>query len=656
MKLRPRLTLEVATIALLVLCIAMCVLIALVQPTLLLVLVPILLAILLALGLFGWRIRRSISNYLTTTVFEGSNLQVGLTNLPMPAVLMSGKTLVWYNPAFRNLLGGKDFLLQPISRILPGLDLAQCATPDGQNMFCYGRRYSVYAAQTNGKEEMTLLYLYDNTDLKDIAQEYMESRPVCMEIEIDGYQEIMANLLDSEKSRLLEALNRTLEGYIGRTTGFLRRVSSSRYIAVVEERHLEKMQETRFDLLDKVRQLDDTRTMTLSIGVGHNGESVADCQKMARQSLDMAVGRGGDQVAVKNPDGFTFYGGVSRSVEKRSRVKSRVQATALANLVQEADSVLIIGHKASDLDCVGSAVGVLRICKMLDVPAAIVVRKESSLAENLIDRLMQNGYADDFITPNEALGGITDKTLLVVVDTYLKHLVEETEVLNRCQKVAVIDHHRKAVNHIEDPLFLCHEPYASSASELISEILQYVPDAKLTAMEAEALLAGIMLDTRNFSLHTGVRTFEAAAYLRRCGAATEEVKLLFSTSMQEYAAKASLVENAQLYKNCAVSIWGELPPDTGVAVPQAANELLGIEGVDASFVGTQKGDDVSISARSMGKINVQVIMEMLGGGGHLTMAATRMKNTTPEQAHTMLCAAIDEYWAHQKVLAETATH
>ncbi len=650
---KPRFILEVYTIGLLALCVILTALLAVVEIRLLWVLVPLL--ALLALGLFfsGRSLRRTIARQARCADFENSPAQFTLGALPLPVALLRGKTLVWYNEPFLHLLlEDEERLLAPVNKVLPGLELRQCAEPSGQVLEHGGRKYNIFAS--NGKDQLTALYLVDETDLRHQAAEYAASRPAYLLIEIDGYAEQVAGLKDSEKARLLEGVNRVLETYIGRTTGFLRRVSNARYIAVVEERHMKEMVAAKFDVLDKVRALDGEVGVTLSIGVGRGGATLRQCEEMARQSLDMALGRGGDQAAVKTPEGFAFYGGVSRSVEKRSRVKSRIVASALSDLISQADSVLIMGHRMSDLDCIGAAIGVLRICKGLDVPAAIVVRREATLAQSILNECDKAGLGEDFIPPDVALDGITPKTLLVVVDTHIKGILESGEVYQKCRQVAVIDHHRKAVGHIDNAVLFFHEPYASSTCELVSELLQYVDQDKVrpTSLEAEALLAGIMLDTRNFALHTGVRTFEAAAYLRRVGAMTERVKLLFNSSLQEYTVKSNLVENADIYMGCAVSVSGELPPGMAVAVPQAANDLLTIEGVGASFVAVQQGSGVNISARSMGAVNVQVIMEHLGGGGHLTMAGAQMRDTTIDEAEQKIRAAIAQYRADQKRAAQ----
>ena len=405
-----------------------------------------------------------------------------------------------------------------------------------------------------------------------------------------------------------------------------------------------------YDVLDKIRALDPSVNLSLSIGIGRGAKTLREAQDMAVQALDMAQGRGGDQAAEMTPDGFTFYGGVSHGVEKRSKVRSRIVADQLVKLIKEADHVVIMGHRMSDLDAIGSAEGVLRICKICDVPAVIAVRRDATLAGSLIDALCRAGQKDDFIDPKDALPIISKRTLCIVVDTYQVGLVESKDILEKCGKVAVIDHHRKGVGYIENPALVCHEPYSSSASELVTELLQYVGerDDKPNRVEAEGLLSGIMLDTRDFTLHTGVRTFEAAAALRRYGAETERVRQLFDVTMVEYNAKADLVEKARMYKNCAISVSGEVAPEARVAIAQAANDLLTIQGVDASFVAVQVGTGVNISARSLGAVNVQVIMESLGGGGHQTMAAAQLKHITPEAARARIEDAIDKYYASQK--------
>mgnify|MGYP002588263674 FL=1 len=588
---------------------------------------------------------------LCSTDFENSRIQYSLTGLPIPTMLIADGRVLWYNTIFREkVLNGTDAVTRPIDRLFPELDLAVCSRPHGQDLTVGNKRFTAYAGAAKGSRGANIVYLVDDTVYKQTLEEYTASRPACLIIVIDSYDELFDDMKDSEQAKELEAINSLLEAYIAKSTGFLRKISNSRYIAVVEERDIHWMLQERFEILDQVRALHPGGFTTLSIGVGHGGKTLQECHQMARESIDIALGRGGDQAAVKTVDGFEFYGGISHGVEKRSHVRSRIIANALCDLIKKSDSVIIMGHRMSDLDAIGAAEGVLRICKICDVPAVIAVKRDATLAGSLIDALCRAGQKDDFIDPKDALPIISKRTLCVVVDTYQVGLVESKEILEKCGKVAVIDHHRKGVGYIENPALVCHEPYSSSASELVTELLQYVGerDDKPNRVEAEGLLAGILLDTQDFTLHTGVRTFEAAAALRRYGAETERVRRLFDVTMVEYNAKADLVEKAQMYKNCAISIGGEVAPEARVAIAQAANDLLRIQGVDASFVAVQVGTGVNISARSLGAVNVQVIMEALGGGGHQTMAAAQLKHITPEAARSRIETAIDNYWASQK--------
>ena len=606
--------------------------------------------------LFRCQLRKWVARWMCGGSFEGSKLKFSLEPLSQPAALLSGETVLWYNAQFRTrLLNGQDALVNRVQKVLPGLDLQQCRKQEGQLLTLADGMWSVHSSTVPGDaESMTLLVLNEETALRKVEAEYKASRPGYLVFLVDGYDDVFGDMLDSERARLLEGINRTLEDMIGRGSGFLRRVASGRYIAVVEERQMEQFANRGYDVLDKIRALDPSVNLSLSIGIGRGAKTLREAQDMAVQALDMAQGRGGDQAAEMTPDGFTFYGGVSHGVEKRSKVRSRIVADQLVKLIKEADHVVIMGHRMSDLDAIGSAEGVLRICKIYDVPAVIAVRRDATLAGSLIDALCRAGQKDDFIDPKDALPIISKRTLCIVVDTYQVGLVESKDILEKCGKVAVIDHHRKGVGYIENPALVCHEPYSSSASELVTELLQYVGerDDKPNRVEAEGLLSGIMLDTRDFTLHTGVRTFEAAAALRRYGAETERVRQLFDVTMVEYNAKADLVEKARMYKNCAISVSGEVAPEARVAIAQAANDLLTIQGVDASFVAIAKNGGVNISARSMGALNVQVILEPLGGGGHLTMAGAQLRDCTVKEAEARIRAQIDEYRTNQECQEE----
>ena len=366
--------------------------------------------------LFRCQLRKWVARWMCGGSFEGSKLQFSLEPLSQPAALLSGETVLWYNAQFRTrLLNGQDALVNRVQKVLPGLDLQQCRKQEGQLLTLADGMWSVHSSTVPGDaESMTLLVLNEETALRKVEAEYKASRPGYLVFLVDGYDDVFGDMLDSERARLLEGINRTLEDMIGRGSGFLRRVASGRYIAVVEERQMEQFANRGYDVLDKIRALDPSVNLSLSIGIGRGAKTLREAQDMAVQALDMAQGRGGDQAAEMTPDGFTFYGGVSHGVEKRSKVRSRIVADQLVKLIKEADHVVIMGHRMSDLDAIGAAEGVLRICKICDVPAVIAVRRDATLAASLIDALCKAGQKDDFIDPKDALPIISKRTLCIV--------------------------------------------------------------------------------------------------------------------------------------------------------------------------------------------------------------------------------------------------
>lgn len=656
MKQKQGLDLAAVILLLLIACAALAVPVALLSPKWLIAPAVLVVAALGVLWYQRRRLRTFVAKNLCSTDFENSRIQYSLTGLPIPTMLIADGRVLWYNTIFREeVLNGTDAVTRPIDRIFPELDLAVCSRPHGQDLTVGNKRFTAYAGAAKGSRGANIVYLVDDTVYKQTLEEYTASRPACLIIVIDSYDELFDDMKDSEQAKELEAINSLLEAYIAKSTGFLRKISNSRYIAVVEERDIHWMLQERFEILDQVRALHPGGFTTLSIGVGHGGKTLQECHQMARESIDIALGRGGDQAAVKTVDGFEFYGGISHGVEKRSHVRSRIIANALCDLIKKSDSVIIMGHRMSDLDAIGSAIGVLRICKICGVPAVIAVNSDATLAGPLLKTFIDAGEGHNFIPPDQTLDVITPRTLLIVVDTYQKRLLESQKIYEKCKRVVVIDHHRMAVGHIDNPLLLYHEPYASSASELVCELLQFLPkEDNITALEAQALLAGIMLDTRSFALHVGVRTFEAAAWLRSRGAQTADTKLLFNTSKEEYEARAHIVESAYIYKGCAIALSEELDAGMNVVLPMAANDLLTINGVDASFVAVAKNGGVNISARSMGALNVQVILEPLGGGGHLMMAGAQLHDCTLQDAETRIREQIDIYRAAQAAQQDAA--
>ena len=575
-------------------------------------------------------------------------------DLPMPAVVVSQRReIIWYNDAFRQVLSADDLYGAYLNRITFH-SLEEIRRHQGEIISYRDRHYKVYIVSSDGEadeEPMHLLYFIDVTELHNTALRFAATRPVVMDILLDSYEEIVKNARESEKTQILSEVNRLLEQYIGRTTGFIIRLHRDRYMAIIEQQHFDKMLEERFAILDETKNILTTERVpiTLSIGVGYQAETLEENEQDARQALDMALGRGGDQVALKIEGGFKFYGGASKGVEKRTKVKSRIVASAMRELIENSDQVLVMGHKFADLDAVGAAIGMARACQCLGKDVHIVLDYQKCLARPLVDyyrRFEQDGL---FQTPHEALSSMRRGTLLFVVDTHSPHFLESADVYRACKNVVVIDHHRKMVDYIDHAVIFYHEPYASSASELVTELVQYLGNHIVLAhYHAEALLAGIMLDTKNFIMKTGVRTFEAAAYLKKLGADTIEVRKLFSSSMDSYQSKTKLVASAEVYNRCAITC-SDLPgDDIRVVAAQAADDLLGIDGVDASFVLYEQGDTVNISARSMGEINVQVIMEALGGGGHLTMAAAQIPDSDPAKVKQQLLNTIDDYYTARR--------
>lgn len=572
-----------------------------------------------------------------------------LTEFSLPVVITRpGKadSIVWYNDAFRSgVLHGRDafglsahFLLNEDAR-------AALAATGTTNLQYEMRHYAVFRSVSKIENtEYAIYYFVDETKLRRTATEYSESRPSAAYIAIDNLEELVAGSRESEKAQLLGQIEKKIENFVTCVSGISTKTAGGRFLVLMEERHLRRVMEEKFDILNQVRSIvfEDKGSPTLSIGVGR-GADLHDSEELARSALDMALGRGGDQAAIKSQNGdFQFFGGVSRGVERRTRVRSRVVAQAVRELVEGSDNVLIMGHRYADLDSFGAATGLYAACMRLDKPARIVMNRETSMALPLLQYLESNGFQGFVCGPEDVLPFITKKTLLIVVDTHRGDFVDSREVYEACETVVVIDHHRKTVNYIDNAVIFFHEPSSSSTCEMVAELIQYMGENLLSHFEAEAMMAGIMLDTRNFVLRTGIRTFEAAAYLRSRGADPVRVKTLFSGSMDAYRERAAIVACAEIYHRCAISLTDSDFPQIRIATSQAADELLTISGVDASFVIFQSDDTVQISARSMGLINVQVIMEALGGGGHQTMAAAQLPGETLDSAKVLLMSAIEQ--------------
>lgn len=577
------------------------------------------------------------------TVLTGDQYRV-MQEFALPVVLV-GKIgdMIWFNTAFWNTVCGKaECRGENIGRLIYPQTVRRILESDGADVKIGKRSYTVYGIHTNSG---SLLYFIDSTYYKNLESDYHETRPAVALVTFDNREEMARYCTNSEDTRIASQVEETLIQWAQDMGGFLKKMSSGRYIIFTDERHVRREMERRFPILDTIRSIHagERLTATVSIGISRDAPSLRDAEVWARSALDMALGRGGDQVAVKQGDDtYEFFGGLSKGVEKHDKVRTRVFAATISDDIKESDSVLIMGHKYSDLDCVGSSIGMWNAAaKALNKPAHIVIDRSQSLAGPLIT-MLQEKYPQEkiFITPQEAASRVTPKTTLIVTDTHSPEFVESPELLKDVSRVIVIDHHRMMVHRIENALVFYHEPFASSASEMVTELVQYIGDRFVTETEADALLAGVMLDTKNFVLKTGVRTFEAAAYLRRKDADTVKVKRLFSDSIDAYKEKYQIISNARVYKNYAVASAENEFPDIRISAAQAADELLSIQGVDASFVVYPAGGSVSISARSLGAINVQLVMETLGGGGHLTMAGAQLENITVKEAVEKLLASV----------------
>lgn len=566
--------------------------------------------------------------------------------LPVAVVAPAGD-IVWANEAFAgSLSGGKNFLGDNVLKYIYPKTFRQVMGERGTAVSHNGREYTVYGARA---KVGYILYFVDDTYFKAISKEYRERRPVVCLAAFDNREEMVRGSFGGDDSRITAEVDAIMRRWvIEEMNGFIRRLENSRYLFVVDDAHIEQAKQKRFHVLDEVRAIRSARTnmsATISIGVGRGAKDVAESERWARQALDMALGRGGDQVAVKQEgDTYEFFGGLSKGVEKRDKVRTRVIAATLSDHVKASDQVFVMGHKNSDLDSVGSAVGMwAAIHKGLEKNVHVVINRNQTLAGPLIE-MTEKAYPGEqlFMGPLEALQAATDRSLLIVVDTHSVNFVESRELLDRVPRVVVIDHHRMMVTHIKNALIFYHEPYASSASEMVTELAQYIKSSAIDGADAQAMLAGIMLDTKNFVLNTGVRTFEASAFLRRRGADTVAVKKLFSDSLDTYKQKAQLVSGAEIYRGCAIATSNWDHGDIRIAAAQAADELLSILGVHASFVLYRSGNDVGISARSLGDVNVQVILEEFGGGGHFTGAGAQVKNVSVSDVRRALIRELDD--------------
>ena len=589
--------------------------------------------------------------YKVRTVTDELNFEQGkaFEVLSVPCVVIERDgSIIWLNESFKETFKiTADYAITNFKDLIRKDNIEKLLIGKGFRLKADNLYFSVYSNEFNvDGEDFYLLYLFDETDLRIIEREYNDTRPCIMLTVLDNADEVYNNFKESDCAAIFTKIEQMIEQWVSSYGGLCRKYSSSRMMVFIEERAYQRMISDKFTILDKVRELTyDGRStdLTLSIGVGHEGV-LSESNNSAKQALDMAQSRGGDQVAIKEGTQYKFFGGVSSGHEKKNKVRTRLLSKTISEIICDSDNVLIMGHRFSDFDAFGSSVGMYSIAEHFGKQANIVVDVKNTLALPLVSAFIQEKGEGIIISPDEALSKVGYNTLVIVVDTHKQDFTDCPGLIDKADKIMVIDHHRKSVDFIENTVMFYHMPNSSSASEMVAEIAQYV-DSKpvLDMFTSLALLAGIVLDTRNFILRAGVRTFEAAAYLRSRGASTVECKKLFSNDMDIFRARNAIIDDAQAYNGCAISAVEDNIDNIRLVTSQAADEMLNIEGVKASFVLYKNGANINISARSYGEINVQLIMESLGGGGHQTMSACQLADTDIENALEILKNAIDEY-------------
>ena len=618
--------------------------------------------LLVVISIFAKRRReKQLAAYIESITYETENAKNNtLMNFPLPIAVfrLADSVIVWGNDMFFDMCGEHGTRMDAsIARMVPqfsGKWLLEGKTQYPTLLELSGRKYQLHGniiRSDKGDDQnafMGITYWVDVTDYDKIRQEYEHTRPVAGIVIIDNLEEMIRNQPDRVKNDIRDAVEDKLKEWCDGFHGILRRYDRDRYLVMMERQDMERLRQEKFKITDEIHQVESPTGIgaSISIGLGIDGENFGEVLQFADMASELALSRGGDQTVIKNSMSFEFYGGRGYEVEKRTKVKSRVMSNALAELVKDSSRVLVMGHRFADLDSVGAAVGVCCFARQFGVKSNIVIDMHHNAAQSLIESVRKAPeYLDAFISPQEAMAKADSHTLLVVVDTNRPEQVEDRDLLLSCIRVAVIDHHRVAATYIQNVALGFVEPYASSTCELVTELLQELREpAGILRCEAEALLAGIVLDTKSFTIRTGERTFDAAARLRRTGADTAEVKKLLQTDMEDAIAKYKIMQSAQLYRKVAVAAPKE--PQTRVVAAQAADELLNISGVDASIVVARdsKGKTFA-SARSIGELNVQLIMERLGGGGNRSAAAAQFDDCDVKEAVKRVYAAIDDYFA-----------
>ena len=581
-----------------------------------------------------------------------------ILNLPIPlCILEFDGSITWYNTKFHEMNEEEDTLGMNIESLVKNIDLRKVLNENKEmytNINYKDRDYTiVYNVIKSEQEEkskyLMMLYWLDKTDYLELENKYNNEKNVIALIQVDAYEEVLQSAPEERRPLISVDIDKTL-AYLELTcNGALKKTSNDKYILILNNQELQKLEADKFSILDTIREINQENNLpvTISIGIGIDGKTINENIKLANGALDLALGRGGDQAVIKTKDKSVFYGGKSKAVEKKTKVKSRLIGHALREIVLESKNIYIMGHKYPDMDAMGSAVGIYDICKACNKQANIVLDNSNDSIDEFVKRLKDNEYYSDiFISKDDAIKNCTKDTLVIVVDTHRPSFTECPELTMISDKVVVIDHHRRGVEFINDTVLLFHETYVSSTCEMVTELVQYMEDdVKINKLTAEGLMAGICLDTKNFAFKTGVRTFEAASYLKKKGADTIEVKKLFNSTLIDFVTKAEIIQSAKVIdeKICLAYSKAEVS-NINIIVAQAADELLNIKDVEASFVlGKTKSGTIFVSARSLGSINVHVLMEKLGGAGHIDIAGAQIEDTSLEEGYNKVLDIINKY-------------
>lgn len=623
-----------------------------------LALITVVVGILLGIMIFyfEWRLDKDIHMYVTNLSYRiKRSEEAALIDMPMGILLYDDSFKIeWVNPFMEKYFDRMELIGEPIEEVGPEFVEAIQQT---EEQGIVSITWKEYRFDIIVKHKEKVLYLYDRTAYYEIKKKYEDEKSVYAIIFLDNYDEWAQGMDDRRRSALNNLVTSMLTNWAREHRIYLKRISTDRFMAFLNEGMLKKLEEEKFRILDRIRErtFKQNIPLTLSIGIGYNEEDLIELAELAQSSLDLALGRGGDQVVIKQSGGeVRFYGGKTNPMEKRTRVRARVISQALQELITQSDQVFVMGHQYPDMDVIGSSLGVMRIAEMNERKGYVIVEPDKLSPD--VERLMSEiekypNVIQNIVSPQTAKDAMTDKSLLVVVDTHKPSMVISPELLEAANHVVVVDHHRRSEEFVESPVLVYIEPYASSTAELITELFEYQPDLEQVGkIEATALLSGIVVDTKNFTLRTGSRTFDAASYLRSLGADTVLVQQFLKEDIATFTQRSRLVESLEIYHDGMAIAKGEEEEVYGTVIAaQAADTMLSMEGVEASFVITLRADGrIGISARSLGDINVQIIMEKLGGGGHLSNAATQISDITIAEAEEQLKEAIDAYWKGER--------